>query len=162
MTAYLDLAGFKDLSEMPAASIDELEVDHAGWVDAQLGYWSRQIDARLAKRYATPFESPYPLAVQGWLARVVTVRALRRRGVDANDEQYADMKADAEAAWAEIREAADSNEGLYELPLRADTTETGISRGGPYSYSEQSPYVWTDRQAATGRDEDAAGDGTYG
>lgn len=162
MAAYLDLAGFKDLSEMPATSIDELEVVHPGWVDAQLEYWSSQIDARLTKRYAAPFASPYPLAVKGWLARVVTVRALRRLGVDSTDEQYADMKADAEAAWAEIKEAADSNEGLYELPLRADTTETGISRGGPYGYAEQSPYVWTDKQVADGRAEDAAGDGTYG
>lgn len=159
---YLDLAGFRGLSLMAGESIDELETIAPGWVDAQLEAASRHIDARLAKRYAAPFASPYPVAITDWLARVVTVRAMMRRGVDANDEQFLALKEDAAAAWAEIKEAADSNEGLYELPLREDTTASGVSKGGPYGYSEQSPYVWTDKQAATARDEDSAGDGTYG
>lgn len=162
MAAYLDLAGFKDLSVMAGESVDELETVSPGWVDAQLEAASRAIDARLAKRYEAPFAEPYPIAIKSWLARVVTVRALLRRGVDANDEQFTTIKEDAAAAWEEIKEAANSAEGLYELPLREDTTASGVSKGGPYGYSEQSPYVWTDRQVATGREEDSAGDGTHG
>jgi hypothetical protein len=55
-------------------------------------------------------------------------------------------------AW--LKEAADAKDGLIDLPLRADTTASGISRGGPLAYTETSPYAWTDVQAETGRSED--------
>lgn len=162
--AYLTLATFKNLTVMPSNFVDAIEAApaSAGWVDAQLAYWSAQIDSRLGKRYAVPFDAPYPVAVTGWLARIVTIRCWLRRGVDPNDLQFSEIKADADAAWAEIKEAADSNVGLFDLPLRADTNASGVSRGGPIGYSETSPFVWTDIQASTGRDEDAAGGGTYG
>ena len=50
------------------------------------------------------------------------------------------------AAKSEVTEAADSEEGKFDLPLRQDTTATGVSKGGPLGYSEVSPYTWTDRQ----------------
>ncbi len=162
MTAYLDLAGFKDLTVMPSEFSNAIETISPGWIDAQLAYWSMQIDARLSKRYATPFASPYPVALTGWLARIVTVRAWLRRGVDPNDQQFSEVKADADAAWAEIKEAADSNTGLFELPLRADTNASGVARGGPFGYSEQSPYVGFDIQRDVGRTEDSNRGGSYG
>lgn len=162
MSAYLNLESFKSLSVMPTEGLDRIEVITPGWVDAQLEYWSAQIDARLAKRYATPFASPYPIAVLGWLSRIVTIRCYLKRGVDPNDLQFAEIKADADAAWTEIKEAADSNTGLFDLPLRADTTTSGIAKGGTYSYTEASPYVWTDAQGDQGRSEDTNRGGTYG
>lgn len=122
-------------------------------------YWSAWIDSRLVKRYAAPFDSPYPVAVKGWLNRIVTLRCYLRRGVDSGDRQVAEIKLDAENAQAEIKEAADAKDGLYELPLRADTTATGAKRGTPRVYSEASPYVGFDVQQARGRNEDANGSG---
>ena len=56
-------------------------------------------------------------------------------------------KADQERVELELKEAADAEKGLFELPLRAtDTTGSAINAGGPMGYSEQSPYTWTDRQ----------------
>lgn len=158
---YLDKAAFAILTVMPAESVDAIEMVAPGWIDGQLTYWSGWIDSRLRKRYAAPFSAPYPEAVTGWLARIVTVRCFLRRGVDPTDLQFEEIKADADRAMEEIKEAADSNEGLFDLPLRADTTASGISRGGPFGYSEQSPYVWTDGQAETGRNEDRNGGGTF-
>jgi hypothetical protein len=160
--AYLDRDAFATLTVMPAGDVDALDDAAPGWLDVQLGYWSSAIDARLRKRYDAPFAEPYPLAVQGWLARIVTLRAYLRRGVDPLDQQFGEIKADADAAWAEIKEAADSNEGMFDLPLRADTSASGINRGGPYGYSEASPYVWTDVQGVTGRDEDRRRGGSHG
>lgn len=160
MVAYLDVAGFKNLTVMPSEAVDELELAHAGWLAAQLANRSKLIDAKLAKRYDVPFQSPYPEIVQGWLARIVTPLAMLRRGVDATDQQYVDIRDDARAAWEEIDEAANGEEGLYDLPLRADTDASGVTRGGPFGYSEASPYVWTDIQAETGRAEDRARGGT--
>lgn len=147
---------------MPSEAVDELESVASGFLAAQLAAWSAWIDSRLSKRYATPFAAPFPIAVRMWLARIVTPRALQRRGVDANDEQYIDIRDDAKAAESEVLEAANSEVGLFDLPLRGDTTATGISRGGPLGYSETSPYVWTDIQRNAGIGEDRGGGGSYG
>jgi len=159
VAAYLTLATFKDLTVMPDAVVDAIEVASPGFIDKQLGIWSRWIDARLTKRYASPFVDPAPDTVKLWLQAIVTFRAFLKRGVDPNDEQMAEIKKDLDQAVAEIKEAATAETGLFELPL----TEGGagaVSKGGPLGYSEQSPYVWMDRQAETGRDEDLAGTGT--
>lgn len=147
MTAYLDLTGLKSRSVMPAEYFDEIETAQAGWIAAQLETWSRWIDARLRKRYAAPFAAPYPEQILNWLARIVTVRAWMRRGVDPTDPQFDKIAEDAKEAGLEIKEAAESVAGLFDLPLRADTTTSGISFGGPIGYSEASPYIWMDRQA---------------
>ena len=162
MTAYLDLTAFQARSVMPASMINEIETQQTGWVAQQLASQSALIDARLAKRYLTPFASPYPEAVLNWLARVTTVRCFLRVGVAPTDQQFQTIKDDADSAWAEIKEAADSETGLFDLPLRADLTQTGISQGGPFSYSEASPYVWTDIQGDQARFEDQGRGGTYG
>lgn len=160
MAAYLTLAKFKTLTVMPGSFVDAIETASPGWTDAQLAYWSDWIDSRLRKRYAVPFVAPVPSTVEGWLMRIVTVRCYLRRGVDPTDQQYADIKADDVAARDEIREAADSDTGLFDLPLRADLTNvSGISQGSPRTYSEQSPYAWTDVQGQAGRQQDENGNG---
>lgn len=136
--AYLDDDTYLDLTILPAEYIAEVDV---GWLNAQLAYWSAAIDARLRKRYAAPFAEPYPIVVTGWLARLVDVRVLLKRGVDATDAQFVDVSQSAKDALTEIKEAADAKDGLYDLPLRADTTATGIVAPTPGFYSELSPYT---------------------
>ncbi len=156
MSQYLDPEGFRDASLMPPEYADAIEQMHAGWLDGQLTRWSNWIDSRLAKRYATPFDadSPPPV-VQEWLARIVTYRCYLKRGVDSTDGQIDSVKADSDAALAEVTEAANSQTGLFELPLRADLPGSqGVTRGDPLAYSEVSPYTWAELQ----RDE-ACGEG---
>lgn len=162
MAAYLTVTTFKLHSEMPSVYVDQLEVAEPGFLDAQLARTSRDVDARLAKRYAVPFVSPVAEVVLGWVARIVTPRVWRKRGVDAQDADFVEVQRDADAAWAEVREAADSQDGLFDLPLRADTTASGIVKGAPRSYTEGSPYVWTDEQGRTGHEEDRNRGGTLG
>jgi hypothetical protein len=159
MAAYLTLAKFKLLTVMPGSFVDAIETVSPGWVDAQLLHESDWIDTRLRKRYLAPFVSPVPLIVEGWLQRMVTVRCFLKRGVDPTDRQYATIEKDWADALAEIKEAADSEKGLFDLPLRADVNASGISQGNPRSYSEQSPYAWTDVQGRAGRYEDQSGNG---
>lgn len=162
MSTYLTLADFRALSLMPSNDVDELEARAPGFILAQCEVASADIDARLRKRYAAPFEAPYPVKVKAWCARLVTRVAYMKRGVDPTDPQFSAYVADAETAMAEIKEAADAKDGLFDLPLRADTTSTGLRAPAPLGYTEASPYVWTDAQVATARDEDAAGEGSYG
>lgn len=160
--AYLDKDAFANLTVMPLSRVNAIESASPGWINAQLEQESAFIDSRLRKRYAVPFTTPIPAAVTGWLARLVTVRCYLRGGVDPTDLQFDELKEDARLAKEEIAEAADAVNGLFDLPLRSDTTATGIAHTGPFGYSEQSPYVWASRQRATGRSEDRNGGGSYG
>jgi hypothetical protein len=137
------VAGLKALSVAPDEAFTDLESRYPGWLLAQLGAWSAWIDGRLRKRYAAPFALPYPVAVTGWLARIVTAAAYHKRGVDPTDQMVGQVIEDGNAARLEVAEAANGDTGLWDLPLRADTTATGISKGGPLGYTETDPYTWT-------------------
>lgn len=143
---YLTVNEFKDLTVAPAFYVDEIEAAESGWTEKQLASWSRYIDARLSKRYSTPFGSPYPGAVKGWLSRLVTLRVYYKRGIDPTDAQFEAVSRDSDAVVEELREAADSKEGLFGLPLREDDQSSGITKGAPLHYVEQSPYQWPSLQ----------------
>ena len=153
--AYLTIDQFVNLAVCPSTYVDFIETEQPGWTAAQLDYWSSFIDARLAKRYVTPFASDSPpLVVQGWLTRLVTERVYARRGVDASDGQITYIQEDTKNAQTEITEAANSKDGLFELPLRQDAPGAdGVTRGQVLSYTEQSPYTWTYVQERNGRGE---------
>jgi hypothetical protein len=168
VSTYLDYDTFRALTTIPESFVDDIEKRQPGWVDLQLEHGARWIDARLRKRYATPFAAfdespdPTPPTVQGWLARLVTVRVMIRRGVDPNDLQFELIRDDADKAEAELLEAANSDEGWFDLPLRVDENGSAITQGNPRYYSEASPYVYTDLQLETGRNEDESGVGSSG
>ena len=147
--AYLTRAGFIALSIVPDTNVAQVESLYAGWVDAQLLSYSAQIDARLAKRYATPFDaSSPPVAVTNWLQRLVTPRIYFKLGCDPNDAQIDALIKDADQVWAELKEAADAQSGLYDLPLRANSDASGIVKNKCRVRADASPYESTDRQAA--------------
>lgn len=159
MAAYQTVAEFKALTLIPATWVDDLELNSAGFVTAQLEHWSDWLNVQLRKRYGVPFDAPYPVTVVGWLNRIVTWRCLIKRGIDPTDQQFAQIVKDSDDAYAEVAKAADSEHGLFDLPLRADLQVSGIING-PRVYSEQSPYVGFDRQRQTGRQEDLNSRGT--
>lgn len=132
---------------MPAQDVDWLESTRPGFIEKRLAYNSSRINARCRKRYAAPFAVPAPELVVGWLVDLTTLDAYQARGWNPSDEQSALVKAAADRAEAETKEAADGEAGLFDLPLREDTTADGISRGGPLVYAEASPYDWVDVQA---------------
>jgi hypothetical protein len=156
MSSYLTVSDFRLLSLMPGEFVDTLETRYPGFVAGQITIVSDWIDSRLRKRYVAPFGAPVPDVIRGWCARLVTPRVWHRRGVDPTDAQWTLVKEDADAASAEVLEAANSETGLFDLPLRSDTTPgvDAITQGGPFAYSEQSPYSWTDLQGLAGRQED--------
>lgn len=153
MGAYLTTVELRVRTIMPAADFDSLE---PAFIASRLSIRSSEIDARLRKRYAAPFGTPFPEVVQGWLVDIVTPDLYFRRGWDPASEQGTAILELAAAARESMKEAADSQNGLYDLPLLG-TADTAISKGGPLGYSEASPYTWTDAQVYNGNY-----GGTYG
>ena len=143
----LTLAEFRDRTVIPSAMVDELETAAPGWIDNQIAMTVAWVYSRLRKRYSVPFSDPVPETLKAWVTLLVTVRALLRLGIDPRDQQYASIEDDRKMALAEIKEAADSKDGLFDLPVRQDTVTTGITQGLPLAYSEATAYDWTDVQA---------------
>lgn len=167
MASYLTLDRFKLLSTMPSSFVDEVETRYPGFTAAQIELASARIDAKLRKRYAFPVTDPtkVPLVVESWIALIVTPDVFLKRGIAATDEQWEEYAKRKDLALAELEAAANSETGLFDLPLRNDDSqESGIVYGAPMVYSEQSPYVGFDRQAEIGHaeDEQRGGSGTGG
>jgi hypothetical protein len=160
--SYLTVDRYKILALIPGGYVDEVELASPGFTAAQIETISQWLDTQLRKRYAAPFLPPVPGIVEQWVTRIITPDLLAKRGVNATDEQFAYIVGRAESAEKEIQAAANSETGLYDLPLRADVAGSGIVYGGPHGYSEQSPYVYTDVQVDIGRMEDQARRGSGG
>lgn len=148
MAAYLTLAEWKSRTKMRAADVEDLEASDPGKIDGfLLAHTERSINARLRKRYAVPFSSPVPECVLSWLTDLVTLDAFQLRGFNPSSMQDQLVVEDAKKANEEIKEAAESELGLFDLPLRQDTTASGITKPAPFSYAEASPYAWITVQA---------------
>lgn len=154
-SSYLDFDEFKALTTAPENLVDGAHIPasnvaaRAAWksfVERWLVIETSTINALLRKRYAAPFASPVPEVVKGWLVARVVPQLYKKRGADASDEQMAQILEEAKTALEEMKTAADAQDGLYDLPLRQDLTATGIEKGGPFVYSEASPYDWVDAQ----------------
>jgi hypothetical protein len=158
---YLSVEEFRDETIMPAHQVDEIALDAPNWLPRQLVKKSAWIDSQLRKRYAAPFAAPYPEAVKDWLTRIVTHLCYLRRGVDPTDAQAAEIVDDRKAAELEIQQAADAENGLFDLPLRQDTAVSGV-KAAPRVYVEASPYAWTNRQRNRARSDDQRGGGSSG
>lgn len=157
MAAWLDLATFKARSIMPAADVDALEALEAGFAAKRIAIRQARMSSRLSKRYDLAFPAgDVPEVILGWLTSLVTFDLYLKRGWNPSSEQDALIAKDAETAEAEVKEAADSATGLFDLPLRESAPgASAVTRGGPFGYSEASPYAWTDEQRGTAAGEDS-------
>ena len=122
---FATLADVKAQTVMPGGDVDQIESEDPGWILARARAIQSGIDSRLRKRYAAPFDAPVPGVVLGWLGSLLTLELYLHRGVNPSDQQILTIQAGADRAQAQIKEAADAVAGLYDLPLRADTTATG-------------------------------------
>lgn len=157
MSAYLTIATLKTSSIVADEWIDEVELRYPGFITQQIQLTSGWMDGRLRKRYPNAFTVPYADQIVQWCAAIVADKVMRKRGIDETDRQAEQYAEDRKRAEDEIKEAADSENGLWDIPLRSDTLTTGIVDPVPRSSSQQSPYVWQDEQIATAMNEDLNG-----
>lgn len=132
---------------MAVDQVDFLLATYPGHIERRLAINESKMSARLAKRYAVPFADPAPEAYVGWVVDLTTLDCKLKLGFDPSAAQDALVSDAAKAALEDAKEAADSEVGLFDLPLRQNAQGTsGISRGGPRGYSDATPYTWMDRQ----------------
>lgn len=147
----LDLPTFKSLTVMPPEDVDLVENKHPGFVATQIAGFTSEIYSRLAKRYSVPPVPPAttPAIVQLWLTWKTTPEVMKKRGVNPESAQYAEMVKMADKADAQVKEAADCVTGLFDLPLieQAGGTASAITQSLSRSSSDPDPYSWTDVQA---------------
>ena len=158
--AFLTWQEFRSRTSMPTADVDIVMAQDPTFLPEKLEDVTDEINTMMRKRYSVPFSLPYPRILQRWLCAIVTPEVYEKRGWNPSDQQSQIILQRAEDARKQMKEAADSETGLYELPLRADTGASGVTRGGPFGYSEASPYVCMDVQRNAADDEDRNGCGT--
>lgn len=112
---------------------------------------SSKIRARLVKRYAVDFTDPGPTpdVVLSWLRDLVDHDVQEYVGGTPEGREDEWIAKRAEKADAEIKEAADSEKGLFELPLRNTDLlgNSAINQGGPYVRSYLTPHDVNDYYA---------------
>jgi hypothetical protein len=97
--------------------------------------------------------TPVPRIVLMWLATMVAYDCYDKRGADPQEPTFARRTKEYERTEEQLKEAADSKDGLYDLPA-TDGSDTAVVTGGPLGTSEESPYTWQRRQAISGTAED--------
>jgi phage gp36-like protein len=148
VSSYVTIERFKLLTVLTAQTVDEWVRKHTiESFDATVESESAYVDSRLAKRYAIPFKFPYSDVVVRWTCDLVSERMLDRRGANPQDNDLRErITARAEKVREELKEAADSKDGLFDLPVRDDTSTSGIVTSDTLAVSEASPYSWVDTQ----------------
>jgi hypothetical protein len=105
--------------------------------------------------------TPVPETVLGWITVLVTLDLYDRRGHNSSDPAMTRLAERVAQVMAEVKEAADSKEGLFDLPASEDA-DSAVTTGGPLGCSDASPYAWQDRQARAGYDQDGGRGGSGG
>ncbi len=158
---YLTLASFRVRTLMGVGEVDYVEADSPGFTEARIAIQTDWLHQRLRKRYgkSLPFGVPVPEIVLGWLTALVSLDVMRKRGINPQDPAAEMLAADVLTAKEEIKEAADSKDGLFDLSSNATDESSNVTTGGPLGYAETSPYVSMTRQRSAGRADDRNGTG---
>lgn len=149
MPSYLTFAEYKARSRLRDSTIDRAG---SAKVEVWLREYSSDINSRLTKRYAVDFADPGPKPeiLLGWLTAFVDrdVQEFCGGPPEGREDEWIVKRADR--AEEKLKEAADSEQGLRELPLR-DTDPLGssaINKGAPMVVSYHTVYDAFDAIAA--------------
>lgn len=149
--AWLSVPRFRVITILPPEEVDNLNARRPGFLAASIDDWQSHMMGQLSKRYAVEDidDNDVPKILERWLNALVTREAYGAKGYTPSsemDEKTIDGR--AERAEEQIQLAANSETGLYDLPLRASQPgKSGVTKSGPRYYTEVSPYDWLDRQA---------------
>jgi hypothetical protein len=133
MPAYLTLAQYRAIT-----TVDGSVVDLCGTKGKSVQRWldlsSAHIRARLVKRYAIDWSEvenqPVPDKIIEWLILLVDIPVCKCAGATPEGRVDDWTREDEQRVNDELKEAADSETGLFELPLR-EPGASAATKGAP-------------------------------
>jgi hypothetical protein len=155
MPAYLTLVQYRAIT-----TLDGSIVDLCGTKGKNVQRWldlaSAHIRSRLVKRYAIDWSEvanqPVPDKIIEWLILLVDIPVCKCTGAIPEGRVDDWIREDEKRVNDELKEAADSENGLFELPLR-EPGVSAVNKGGPLVTSNTTIYGFFDAQQ-TARDSD--------
>lgn len=121
-TAYVSEADFRKSTRLAVAVVNSIDTERPDFIDVALSERSAELNARLRKRYNVPLTmAEVPTMVRRWVIVLVSYDVLTASGFPANGSEEP-IVAEYQLALEQIKETADTENGLYELPLYADET----------------------------------------
>lgn len=149
MPSYLTLAQYRSLTTLDGSTVD-LCVAKGKDVQRWLDMASAHIRSRLVKRYAVEFDAPGPTPdkIIQWLILLTDIPVCKSAGVTPEGRVDDWAREDETRTNDELKEAADAENGLFELPLKNTDTlgSSAINKGGPMVASNNTIYGYFDEQ----------------
>lgn len=142
-------AAWQDLADYCSMPSEWLLEAGQRFVEVQVEIFESKLNDQLRNRYAVPFANPNA-TVKGWIAAQVAFEVIKKRGIDPTDVMYGEYRDAAKLARDEITAAADSDKGMFELPLLV--TVTPVARGFR-GISDADPAAWKRRQGERAREQ---------
>lgn len=141
MAGYFDVDYLSMMGSVPSAVLVEFNANNPNRLAAMAVAISRLMDSYLFKRYATPFADPVPEVVKFHGAQIMSHQLRVIIGFDPGSAQDEQIVKARDAAFAWLEQAANSRDGLVELPLRepaagkSDASGVVRRRARAFSYS---------------------------
>lgn len=170
MADALTEADFRRISLVPPAWVERVQTQlfpsepgQPSWVLEQCRLKQAWVYSRLDLNYdVQKFGDPVPAIIKQWIAYLVAADLLMLLGDEPNQEDIDRYEKRADQSRADIEAAANSETGLFSLPLKQGTSTDGAQRKTVRYTHTASPYVSLRMQRDRGRAEDESGTGTRG
>jgi hypothetical protein len=153
MPSYLTLAAYRSITTLDGSIVDLCAAkgkDVQRWLDLE----SAHIRSRLVKRYAIDWtevtNQPVPDKIIQWLILLVDIPVCKCTGATPEGRVDDWAREDQARVNDELKEAADAENGLFELPLR-ETGASAIHIGVPHVVERLTPAGYWDTVAARRR-----------
>lgn len=149
MPAYLTLVQYRAITTLDGSIVD-LCVAKGKDVQRWLDLSSAHIRSRLVKRYLIDWtevaNQPVPDKIIEWLILLVDIPVCKCTGAVPEGRVDDWVREDEKRVNDELKEAADADNGLFELPLR-ETGPSAVYIGVPHVVASQMPWDYYDRLA---------------
>ncbi len=146
MAGYFDTDYLGMMGSVPSSVLTEFATANPGRLEAMAVAISRLMDSYLFKRYATPFADPVPEVVKFHGTQIMSHQLRIIIGFDPGSAQDEQIVKARDAAFAWLEQAANSRDGLVELPLREPAAgkgdTSGVSRRRARAFSYTKPMDW--------------------
>lgn len=152
MPSPLSAASYRSTTTIPGSLVDRCASSGKSvqtWLNI---HWSH-IKTRLVKRYAVTNDfqgGDVPEKIVEWLTTLTDIDVWKCVGgiPEGREDGWADK--DRERVESELKEAANADEGLFELPTKNSSAlgDSAVNKGGPHVVAYSTAFTYWDAVAA--------------